>query len=56
LQEVPHINGTGKAVHDALVFLQLARDEYMKAIKAGSMRADDPIMLFPMLALHTLSK
>jgi transposase len=47
---------TGKATHDALIFLQLARDEYMKAVKAGKMRVDDPTMLFPMLALHTLSK
>jgi transposase len=47
---------TGKATHDALIFLQLARDEYMKQVKAGKLRVDDPVMLFPMLALHTLSK
>lgn len=61
-QATQHLNGhaqpisTGKATHDALIFLQLARDEYQKAVKAGKMRVDDPTMLFPMLALHTLSK
>lgn len=57
-----HANGhaqpisTGKAVHDATIFLQLARDEFQKAVKAGKLRVDDPTMLLPMLALHTLSK
>ena len=61
-ENVTHANGhaqpisTGKAVHDATIFLQLARDEFQKAVKAGKLRVDDPTMLLPMLALHTLSK
>lgn len=61
-ENMTHANGhaqpisTGKAVHDATIFLQLARDEFQKAVKAGKLRVDDPTMLLPMLALHTLSK
>jgi transposase-like protein len=47
---------TGKATHDALVFLRLARDEYTKGVKAGNIQIDEPAMLFTMLAFHTLSK
>jgi transposase-like protein len=47
---------TGKAMHDILVFLQLARDEWAKEIKAGNVRVDYAPMLYTMLALHRAGK
>lgn len=54
--EVAPVSTAKGATHDAIVFLRLARDECTKAIKAGSMRLDDKIMLYTMLALDRLGK
>jgi transposase-like protein len=52
----PQPISTGKAMHDAIVFLKMARDLATKQVKTGVMQVDDPLILFPMLALNALSK
>jgi transposase-like protein len=47
---------TGKAMRDVIIFLQLARDEFDRDIRAGHMRCDNPAMLHAMLALHSATK
>jgi transposase-like protein len=46
----------GKSRHDAIVMLRMARDAATYEIKAGSMRADNPVLMYAMLALNALSK
>lgn len=52
----PQPISTGKAMHDAIVFLKMARELATKQVKTGAMQVDDPLILFPMLALNALSK
>lgn len=52
----PQQMATGRATHDAIIFLKMARDLAAKRVKSGAMQIDDPLLLFSMLALNALSK
>jgi transposase-like protein len=49
-------SASGKARHDAIVMLRMARDAATKEIKAGALQPDSPLLMYAMLALNALSK